>query len=59
MGNSRPLYGSRIRTRRSTNVTLDATVASAYGWVDYSAATTDDEILARLLARNLERAGQR
>jgi type II restriction/modification system DNA methylase subunit YeeA len=34
---------------------LDATVAAAYGWVDYSPAMADDEILRRLLALNLAR----
>ncbi|MFZ4538412.1 class I SAM-dependent DNA methyltransferase [Propionivibrio sp.] len=32
---------------------LDKAVAAAYGWTDYSPATTDDEILRRLLAMNL------
>jgi hypothetical protein len=36
---------------------LDAAVAAAYGWADYSPQMSDDEILARLLALNLERAG--
>ena len=35
---------------------LDKTVAAAFGWDDYTAATTDDEILTKLLALNLERA---
>ena len=30
-------------------------MAATYGWADYSAATTDNEISARLLALNLER----
>ena len=34
---------------------LDATVLAAYGW---PADLSDDEILARLLALNLERAGK-
>ena len=34
---------------------LDAAVLAAYGW---PADLTDDEILARLLALNLERAGK-
>jgi len=33
-------------------------VAGAYGWADYSAAMTDNEILARLLALNHERPAQ-
>ena len=36
---------------------LDAVVASAYGWTDYTSATPDDEILKRLLTLNLERSG--
>lgn len=35
---------------------LDAAVAAAYGWLDYSPAMPDDEILRRLLALNLARA---
>ena len=35
---------------------LDAAVAAAYGWADYSPAMSDDEILRRLLSLNLERA---
>ena len=37
--------------------TLDAAVAAAYGWTDYTPQLGDDEILARLLALNLQRAG--
>jgi hypothetical protein len=32
---------------------LDIAVATAYGWADYTPATSDDEILRRLLALNL------
>ena len=35
---------------------LDAAVASAYGWNDYCVTTSDDNILKRLLALNLERS---
>lgn len=38
---------------------LDAAVAAAYGWSDYTPAMPDNEILRRLLALNLERAGAR
>ena len=31
---------------------------AAYGWDDYTPEMADEEILARLLALNLERAGQ-
>ena len=37
---------------------LDIAVAAAYGWADYAPAMADDEILRRLLALNLERAGK-
>ena len=37
---------------------LDATVARAYGWDDYTPAMPDEEILRRLLALNLQRAGK-
>jgi hypothetical protein len=36
---------------------LDQAVAAAYGWADYSPAMSDEEILKRLLALNVERAG--
>ena len=36
---------------------LDAVVAAAYGWADYTPEMADEEILARLLALNLERGG--
>ncbi len=35
---------------------LDAAVAAAYGWTDYTPEMADEEILKRLLALNLERA---
>ncbi len=34
---------------------LDAAVAKAYGWNDYSESMSDEEILGRLLKLNLER----
>jgi hypothetical protein len=37
------------------NKALDLAVAQAYGWSDYTAAMSDEEILKRLLALNLER----
>jgi len=36
--------------------TLDAAVAAAYRWTDYTPDMPDDDILRRLLALNLERA---
>lgn len=35
---------------------LDAAVAAAYGWADYTPEMSDEEILKRLLAMNLNRA---
>ena len=35
--------------------TLDAAVAAAYGWTDYTPDMLDEEILRRLLALNLAR----
>ena len=36
---------------------LDAAVATAYGWADFTPAMPDDALLARLLALNLARNG--
>ena len=52
------LYNQRPAWLADAHATLDAAVAAAYGWADYSAATSDNEILARLLALNHERAAQ-
>jgi len=38
--------------------TLDAAVAAAYGWTDYTPQMADEEILRRLLALNLERSAR-
>ena len=35
---------------------LDAAVAAAYEWADYTPEITDEEILKRLLALNLKRS---
>ena len=49
------LYNARPAWLDLAHRALDAAVLAAYGWpVDLS----DDEILARLLALNLERAGR-
>ena len=50
------LYNQRPAWLADAHAALDAAVAAAYGWADYSAAMTDNEILARLLALNHERA---
>lgn len=40
----------------SWNAALDRAVWAAYGWTDDPAETTDEQILERLLALNLERS---
>ena len=66
---ARPGFDADLRKRTLTNLYnarpawldlahkhLDAAVAAAYGWTDYTPEMPDDEILRRLLALNLERA---
>jgi len=56
------LYNVRPAWLDNAHKTLDAAVAAAYGWKDYTPEMPDAEILRRLLALNLERAaanGQR
>src|SRR5574337_488619 len=50
------LYNQRPAWLAQAHAALDAAVAAAYGWTDWTPAMTDDEILRRLLALNLERA---
>ena len=50
------LYNARPAWLDNAHKTLDAAVAKAYGWNDYTAAMPDEEILRRLLALNLERS---
>ncbi len=50
------LYNQRPAWLAAAHQTLDAAVAAAYGWADYTAEMPDEEILKRLLALNLERA---
>ena len=52
------LYNQRPAWLAMAHEALDAAVAAAYGWTDYSPQTSDDEILARLLALNLQRAAK-
>ena len=52
------LYNARPAWLEMAHRQLDTAVAAAYGWTDYSPEMADDEILRRLLALNLERAGQ-
>jgi hypothetical protein len=51
------LYNQRPAWLAQAHEALDAAVAAAYGWVDYTPSMPDDEILRRLLALNLERSG--
>ena len=50
------LYNQRPAWLVHAHEALDAAVAAAYGWTDYTPAMADDEILRRLLALNLQRA---
>ena len=50
------LYNQRPAWLAQAHEALDAAVAAAYGWADYSPAMSDDEILRRLLALNRARA---
>ena len=52
------LYNLRPAWLDAAHKTLDLAVAAAYGWNDYTASMTDEEILKRLLALNLQRAGR-
>jgi hypothetical protein len=52
------LYNLRPAWLAQVHAALDAAVAAAYGWADYSAGTPDDEILRRLLAMNVARRGE-
>lgn len=50
------LYNQRPAWLAAAHETLDAAVATAYGWTDYTPAMPDEEILKRLLALNLARS---
>jgi type II restriction/modification system DNA methylase subunit YeeA len=50
------LYNQRPTWLDNAHKALDASVAAAYGWPDYSPEMAEEEILARLLAVNLERS---
>jgi hypothetical protein len=47
------LYNARPAWLDNAHQALDAAVAAAYGWPDYTPAMPDEEILRRLLALNL------
>ncbi|MBK5913278.1 class I SAM-dependent DNA methyltransferase [Rhodocyclus purpureus] len=50
------LYNARPTWLAHAHRALDAAVAAAYGWTDYSPEMPDEEILRRLLALNLARS---
>jgi hypothetical protein len=50
------LYNQRPAWLVQAHEKLDAAVAAAYGWADYTRALPDEEILRRLLTLNRERA---
>ena len=50
------LYNARPAWLNLAHRELDAAVAAAYGWTDYTPEMAEEEILRRLLALNLERA---
>lgn len=52
------LYNQRPAWLVQAHEALDAAVAAAYAWSDYTPVTPDDEILRRLLALNLQRAAE-
>jgi type II restriction/modification system DNA methylase subunit YeeA len=52
------LYNERPAWLDMAHRALDSAVAAAYGWTDYTPEMPDEEILRRLLALNLQRAGE-
>jgi hypothetical protein len=50
------LYNQRPAWLADAHAALDAAVAAAYGWADWTADMPEDEILRRLLALNRARA---
>ena len=50
------LYNARPAWLALAHKQIDAAVAAAYCWTDYTPEMPDDEILRRLLALNLERS---
>ena len=50
------LYNARPAWLDIAHKAIDQAVAVAYSWRDYTPETSDEEILRRLLALNLERA---
>jgi hypothetical protein len=52
------LYNARPAWLDNVHKEVDAAVAAAYGWADYTPDMPDEEILRRLLALNLERSAK-
>ena len=52
------LYNARPAWLAMAHAELDAAVAAAYGWADFTPAMSDDELLTRLLALNLARSAR-
>ena len=52
------LYTTSAAWLAMAHETLDAAVAAAHGWADFTPQMSDDEILARLLVLNLQRAAK-
>jgi hypothetical protein len=50
------LYNARPAWLSAAHAALDAVVATAYGWTDYTPQMADELILQRLLALNVERS---
>jgi hypothetical protein len=50
------LYNARPAWLAAAHAALDAAVATAYGWADYTAEMPDEVVLQRLLAMNVERS---
>jgi type II restriction/modification system DNA methylase subunit YeeA len=50
------LYNQRPAWLDGAHKALDAAVAAAYGWTDYTPEMSDEEILRRLLALNVARS---
>lgn len=53
------LYNQRPTWLDNAHKALDRAVAKAYGWNDYTPEMSDDEILRRLLALNLDQASRK
>lgn len=49
------IYNQRPAWLDAAHKALDAAVAAAYGWADYTPGMAEEEILKRLLDLNLQR----